>query len=899
MENEYTLHAVTNTHWDREWYMDFQKTRVRLVHLIDELMTILDSDPEFVSFMLDGQTLLLEDFLAVKPHQRERLTALIREGRIMIGPWYILPDEILISGESHIRNYLLGTRIAKGLGVEKMQIGYLPDSFGHPSQIPQILTGLGMDTIIFWRGATREMDKTEFYWRAPNGSRVFAILMPDGYCTGAELSGDPMIAADRLDRFIENFHGYATTDHIYLSVGGDHMEPSRCLSQTIKDANRIMKNGYIVHTSLPEFVRELKRSVGPGLKEIEGEICGSSRSILLFSTLSSRTYLKQENHFASRMLENELEPLHALYALHGMAYPRDILTVAWKLLMENLPHDSICGCSADRVHRAMMCRYQQVREIGEALFDMAREHAASIDTSGIPDGAALTVFNTTGTSRNDYVEATVDFDLRPTHIQDFNRTDSKGRYPLRTLDNSVGALRPPPSRVRVFDGERELPATLLDAWVDNHMDLGTRRFPREYNVNRCRIAFLAEDIPAMGYKTLKVLPVYDGSGVPKTPLTTRLENEYFIVEPDLENAGITVHDKQSGRTLRGLCQLADGGDCGDTYTYCPPDADVTVYADPASLSARMLDFDSVRQSFIFEGVLRLPEDLDEQGSGRSTRRTDCAFSSVITLYPGIRRVEVRTRVDNTARNHRLRVLFPTGVKAEHHWSAGAFSVDRRDTHPDIDPNRQEIFNTHPQKDFCEANDGQFGLTIANRGLHEYEAYDEDRQTVLAITLLRCTGVMSRRVIKTRADMAAWNVETPEAQCLGLWDFEYSIIPHTGTWAHHATYAEAHAYNLPMRTMQLATGKKGPLPPRYSAVDLETPALQVTAFKQCEFEDAYILRFFNTTPAAVEATLRFSFIFSDIQYANLREDTLGGVELDGHSAKLSVKPFEIVTLKIVP
>lgn len=154
------MYAVTKTHWDREWYMNYQMTRIRLVHLIDSLLEILDHDPNFVSFMMDGQTLPLEDYLEVKPYNRERLYKYIQEGHIVIGPWYILPDEILITGETHIRNYLLGSRIAKEFDAEKMNIGYLPDSFGHPSQMPQILEKLGMDTIMFWRGATEEVDKT-------------------------------------------------------------------------------------------------------------------------------------------------------------------------------------------------------------------------------------------------------------------------------------------------------------------------------------------------------------------------------------------------------------------------------------------------------------------------------------------------------------------------------------------------------------------------------------------------------------------------------------------------------------------------------------------------------------------------------------------------------------------
>jgi alpha-mannosidase len=878
--------------------MDFQKTRIRLVHLIDGLLDILDNDPEFVSFMMDGQTLPLLDYLHVKPYNREKLTKYILEGRIVIGPWYILPDEILITGESHIRNYLLGTRVAREFGADKMQIGYLPDSFGHPSQMPQILDKLGMDTIMFWRGATQEIDKTEFFWRAPDGTRIFTILMPDGYCTGAELSENLEITAARLDQFIENFHRYATTDKIYLSNGGDHLEPSPYLSKVIREANPLMKNGRVVHTTLPRFARELKRSVGEDLKEVTGELCGSSRSILLFSTLSTRTYLKQENHFVSRMLENELEPMYALFKLSGMEYPRDILVTAWKYLMENLPHDSICGCSVDQIHRDMMLRYQQVREIGGTLNEMARDLAAVIDTTSIGEGVALAVFNTTGSARGDYMEATVDFDPRPTSILDFNRTDKNGRFPHRLVDNDPGALREPPVGVRAFDGENEIPCALLDAKVSNYMELGYRHFPHQYNVNRCRIGFVAGDIPALGYKTLKLVPVYGEKKEAALPGTTRLENEFFAVEPDLVSGGITVTDKKTGRALKGLNRLADGGDCGDEYTYCPPDEDEIVYADPATLSARMTEANVTRQSFEITGVMRLPADAFERSKGRSPERVDCAFTTTVSLYPGVRRVDIRTTVDNHAKNHRLRALFPAGVLAQEHWSAGTFSVDCRKMKPDIDPHWRELSFTHPEKDFCDVNDGKNGLTVANRGLHEYEAFDESGQSVLAVTLLRCTGVISQRVIKTRDEMGGWSEAAPEAQCQGAWSFEYSVIPHEGTWAESRSYVEAHAFNLPMRSLQLKAGQAGQLPATVSRVDLGTPALQVTAFKQCEFEDAMILRFFNTTTEKVDAKVAFNFPFSEIKLANLREDTIGSVDMRGRSACLQVKPFEIVTLKIL-
>ncbi len=899
MDKKYTLHAVTMTHWDREWYMNFQKTRLKLVHLIDGLLDILDGDPDFVSFMMDGQTLPLTDYLAVRPQNRERLAGYIRNGRILIGPWYILPDEILITGETHVRNYLLGSRVAREFGVEKMQVGYLPDSFGHPSQMPQILGRLGMDTIVFWRGSTPETDRSEFFWRAPDGTRVLTILMPDGYGTGAELSQDPELTAARLDQYIENFHKYATTEHIYLSNGGDHLEPAPFLSKVLREASARMRNGRVQHTTLPAFVRTLKRSLGEGLKEVSGELCGASRSILLLSTLSTRTYLKQANHAAARLLENELEPIFSLAALNGNAYPRDELTLAWKYLMENQPHDSICGCSIDEVHEDMLFRYRQVRQIGGELMERARAYYRRIDTSGIKGGAALAVFNATGNDRGDYVEATVDFDARPTMLLDFSRTDEAGRYPHHYVDNSAEAMREIPTGVRVFEGDRELPATLITAEVSNFMDLDYPRFPHQYNVNRCRIGFVARGVPAMGYQTLRVEPVYNGIKPQAPEGPAEISNEFFTVEPDLATGALTVTDRQTGRALRGLNLLADGGDCGDEYTYCPPDRDQIIYPDASSLSARVVEMSDARQVLEIAGRMRISEGLAGRSEGRSEKIADCPFVTRATVYPGVRRVDIRTTFENKAKWHRLRALFPAGVRAQTHASAGAFTVDKRPMFPEIDPNAREICHTHPQKDFCTLDDGRNGLTVANRGLHEYEAYDDGETSVLAVTLLRCTGVISQRVIATRDEAAGWHEAAPGAQCIGSWDFEYSLIPHEGDWVQSCAYQEAHAFNLPMPAMQLPAGNPGDLPARYESIRLNHPALQISAFKQCEFEDALILRFFNTTPEAVEAEVRFDFPFESVQHANLREDTIGAVDLHDRTARMSVGPFEIVTLKILP
>lgn len=896
MEKKYHLYAVTKTHWDREWYMNYQMTRIRLVHLIDSLLEILDHDPNFVSFMMDGQTLPLEDYLEVKPYNRERLYKYIQEGRIVIGPWYILPDEILITGETHIRNYLLGSRIAKEFDAEKMNIGYLPDSFGHPSQMPQILEKLGMDTIMFWRGATEEVDKTEFYWRAPDGTRVLTVLMPDGYFTGAELSSDPQVVAKRLDNYIERFAGLSNTDKIYLSNGGDHLEPVPYLSTVLREANDLMENGTVKHTTLPDFMHDLQCSLGDDIKEISGELCGVHYSILLASTTSTRMYLKQENHAIARMLESYLEPVFAIQAQQGGEYPRDLLIRAWKYFMENQPHDSICGCSIDDIHRDMMSRYNQVREMGVYLKETARDFYKAIDTTGFGEDYALVVFNGMGRSRSDYVEAVVDFDARPTSRNDYERSDEKGNFPLHYVDNNPDALKPLPKAVRVFDGEKEIPCTLLGASVENWMDLGYQRFPHQYNVNRCRIAILASDIPSVGYKTLRVVPVYEADKT-SLPEETVLENQYYKVTP-CEDGTITVFDKQNNRLLTGLNKFADGGDCGDEYTYCPPDQDTIVYAEKDSIQWKMTACNEVMQSMEVSGIIRIPVDVQDRSVCRTKETRDCAFTSRITIYPDLPRIDIKTTVDNQCKYHRLRVLFPSGINAEHSWAAGTFSVDKRPVEPHIDPNWKELYYTHPQKDFCEVNDGSYGITVANRGLHEFESFNEDGQSVLAVTLLRCTGVISQRVIKTRIEMGGWSEAAPEGQCIGTWDFEYSIMPHAGTWEEAQTYLLAREYNVPMDSMQIPVTEGGTIAPASSMVEIENPELIISAFKQCEFEDHYLLRFYNSTGNEVDARIHFRLPFAKVKLANLREDTIGTPDMHGRTAQMHVKPFEIVTLKIM-
>src|ERR1700687_1416322 len=184
-----TVAIVPHTHWDREWYAPFQAFRLRLVDLLDEFLPRLEADPAYARFMLDGQMAVVDDYLAVRPEAEPTLRRLAASGRLAMGPWYILMDEFLVSGETIIRNLQTGLERAAAFG-GAMPVGYLPDMFGHIAQMPQILALGGFDHAVVWRGVPSAVDKTAFWWTALDGSTVRAEYLWVGYSNGASMPDD-------------------------------------------------------------------------------------------------------------------------------------------------------------------------------------------------------------------------------------------------------------------------------------------------------------------------------------------------------------------------------------------------------------------------------------------------------------------------------------------------------------------------------------------------------------------------------------------------------------------------------------------------------------------------------------------------------------------------------------
>ncbi|HEX2140718.1 MAG TPA: glycoside hydrolase family 38 C-terminal domain-containing protein [Candidatus Limnocylindria bacterium] len=807
---EFRWSIVPHTHWDREWYMPFDHFRIRLARTVDEIVETLEGDPAFRRFTLDGQAIILDDYADLRPPERvERLHALAAAGRIAVGPAYVLPDEFLVGAESLVRNFLMGRETCRRHGLEPMPVGYMPDTFGHVAQLPQILRGFGLDTFVFWRGLDDRADAlgTVFAWRAPDGSAVAAIRQLGGYGNACQIGAWgaggadfrdrpeawPAVAAQRFSRYLD-LYGDAVRrgplDHLLLCNGSDH-EPIWAPLAGLLDAARAAHPGLEVSVdSYADFVDAVRPQL-TDLPVVDGELVGGREAPVLRGINSARMYLKQSNERTERAL-SVAETLASLAVLKGTyAYPLHELRVAWRELLKNQPHDSISGCSVDDTHRDMQQRYVTAGAMAERV---RREALAALA---------------------DRVER---WSYRP------------------TVGASATVVNPlPQPRARLVNVP--IPPDLLD---EPELALGTRdglmAAQREGDVLRASVwmpPWAAEPVSVERGSGRSV-------GAARATGERTIENEFYRVgiNPD---GWLTVTDRRSGKTWSGLHRFEDVGDRGDEYNFdaLPGEA------------ARSAGFAEVRVRSSGPHVAELearltvdlPARLEADRSARSADRVACEISSVIRLVAGVDRVEVVTTVENLAEDHRLRVIFPAPEASEPVRAEGHFDVVRRRARPAwsgsgwVEP---------PASTGHTAGAVSVGeLVVLTKGLPEYEAIQTANGLEVAITLLRCVGWLSRDDLVSRPGHAGPELPTPGAQCPGRHTFEYAFrfgeLDDTALVATSADY----------RT-DFEVGPEGVEPDGVLVIGGDPVAF--ATMKGAEDGDGVVLRLFNPSAAAADVLI---------------------------------------------
>jgi len=883
--------VVPHTHWDREWYWSLAGFRSRLVDLMDDVIRRLQNPrlPDGLEvFWMDGQVVPLLDYLETKLENEEILQRLVSENRLRIGPWFVQADEHLVDGEGCVRNLLLGRFYGSRFGPIQ-NVGYVPDQFGHTAQMPQILAKAGIDNAVFWRGLPLPREGNLLLWQAPDGSRVRVLLLQNGYSNAADLPTDLEQAVEKLAEVAAKEAPLAPQGNCLLMAGVDHALPASNLKEAAERlAEKIARPVRIA--GLDEAVAAA-RSATP-CEEVTGELLFSPG---LYGCWSSRIYLKQANDRISRILEFWSEPLAAL-ALAFAGYDlRSELRTAWKELVLNHPHDSICGCSVDPVHRAMMTRF----EIAETLALRVAERstwALQLAADGRPDPAEPL-----------YRAVNRIQDRTPTFLNIWNGSGCAIDF---AIPLEVVWPETEPAALKILDPSgRRLEVQVLDH--------GPHRFRRwRPNANPTRhvgrkfvlVVKPTEPIPAFGWSQYRIEPAQaetlDAHTVelarltehagPSAPPICRgdncLENEHLRVEVRPDGACDILH-KATGTAFRRTCRLIDLGEAGDSYTYIKPRRDLHVLPEPGTITVAQNG--PLYGQIEVRTVLRIPEGLSDDKRGRSNRFTDCPVAVRYCLAAGCPYLEVRVEFENRADNHLLRMLFTLPEMPDHHYAATPFASLRRSRH-EISWRETERGWTPltpdgwPQLGWIDLPAEPAGLAIFAPGLPHY-GFDET--PAAWINLLRCFGEL----------IWAWSpmYPVPEGQCHGLQRFRLAVYPHAGDYRTARVPQLAQAFALPVRA---TLGDRLPreMPVGSPLIEIQPACVRITAFKPAETEQALVLRLLNDSQQPTSGTVRLNLPVKSIVPTDLLERPIESSAvkvLHRDTVALNLKPLEFVTLKL--
>ncbi|MCH7473037.1 MAG: hypothetical protein IIA27_00050 [Gemmatimonadetes bacterium] len=904
------VYIVSHTHWDREWYRPFHEFRVDLIGVVRTVLDRLENDDAFQHFLLDGQSIILEDYLEIVPADESRIRALVEGGALSVGPWYVLPDEFLVSAEAIVRNLILGHVVAGKIGpVQK--VGYMPDSFGHIAQLPQILRLAGIDSFVYTRGNGAEIDDLglEYRWSAPDGSEVLAINQYRGYCNGGELgfheSGhagtqravDVDHAVAQVRNLFAEMAQWSRGDIYLLNNGCDHLPPQPDLGRIVAALQDAFPETEFQHASLTEYVQAVA-DAGFAKESHCGELLGGRLQFILPGVWSARMYLKQRNEYAQQLLAGYVEPLACyLHFALDRPYPGGEIGYAWKLLLQNHPHDSICGCSVDAVHRDMVSRFDGVIQTGEQVIRKQLESLVSPvarDPAG-DERAVICVANPLPETRTEVVERVIvlgDFDG---NVDALELSDEAGRVvPLRIV--SASFVR----RSWGFDFTREpfvsRQLEALEARLEGVLD-DTSSEERDCILT---VQFVAEDLPALGHATF----ILSEGGADREPservrmvtvADSVMENEFVKVTVH-SNGTFDLYDKVTETAYPGLNRLEDTEDVGDEYDYSPCDSGETVLAGDAEGEIGVVENTGFRAALEVTFQFRLPASIERHRKTRSAAGVDCPVRIRIGLAYNSPVVELDLRFDNRAKDHRLRARFPTPIQTDTIVSDGHFYINHRPIEqPSGDGWVQPPSGTYPQQAFSLVQDGARGLAVLNRGLPEIAALRGDAGAGLVLTLLRAVGWLSRDDFPSRGyQRVGPQLATPEAQCQGEQHFHYAVVPFAGDYIDARLKSLSQRYRTPVAAIQGVADHriKG-----RSFLRKESNRTCVSAIKKHESRDTLVIRLYNLMSEKVDETLTFGRPVSAAWLIDLLEERFTELKSVADRIELVFRPHEIVTIEV--
>ena len=910
-----TVHIISHSHWDREWYQSFETHRMKLIELVDNILDKAENDPEFGGFFLDGQVIAIDDYLEIRPEKRAQVEKCIREGKIQTGPWYILQDEFLTSGEACVRNLQVGMQEAEQYGAVG-NVGYFPDAFGNAGQMPQVLKQAGMEAVVFGRGVKPigpnnevtggqyESTYSEMMWESPDGTKLPGILFANWYNNGVEIPVDEAEAKVYWDKKLADARKFAATHQLLLMNGCDHQPLQKNITEAIRVARKLYPDIEFIHSDFKKYVEAMEKEISENFSTVKGELTSQETDgrWTLANTASSWIGLKQDNRAGETALERKAEPAAAMAQVFGKTYPEDQMTYSWKKLMQNHPHDSICGCSVDEVNEEMKTRFAKSRQVADAIYEESVEYLTNkVNTAALPgDGEKIpfVVWNTSGVAKTQVVEKEI-------HVfRDYNLFVWDGYEAAEQVELPAMVLRD-------ADGN-EVPAKIADAGIAFGYDLPDDRFRQPYMAKKVRVTFEAE-VPALGYRTYYLETAEQLQNVDAVSGDANvLENDAMKVVVN-EDGSYSLLDKKTGRTYENLGCYEDTGDMGNEYIYIQDTGKQVISTKSRKAEVSCVERNAFRTVVEIRHKMMVPSGMGEElqrqremcidpytrVANRSFELVEMDVKTVLTLEKSAKGLRVATTICNQAKDHRVRVIFPTGLHASTHMADSAFEVVRRN-------NRHNDTWTNPcgcerQQCFAAMEDEKGGLLVANRGLYEYEILEE-QENAIAVTLLRCV-----------AEMGDWGYfPTPKAQQLGTFCLEFEVVPYaageTGT-----AFEEGYAFQQDLTVAQAGLERaflrkpgqvkpeliEGKLPLEMSFLAFEGNGIHMTAFKKGQKKDDLFVRFVNHMEQGEILSFKKEDWMKEVYRSNVIEEKDNVLTPDADGIyHVSLREFEIATFGVV-